>query len=193
MSTSGLTHSSEVAILNANYMLSCLKDTYKILFTGKNGTVAHEFILDTREFKRKTGVEAMDIAKRLQDYGFHAPTVSFPVPNTLMIEPTESESKEELDRFCHALKLIREEINDIENGVYDEVDNPLKNAPHTLRMVCNSNWNRPYSREKAAFPAVSVKTNKIVFAKKNYYSKLTIIRFVFFSIPILFNSFDSRS
>lgn len=156
MSTVGLTHSSEVAILNANYMLSVLKDDYKILFTGKNGTVAHEFILDTREFKKQTGVEAMDIAKRLQDYGFHAPTVSFPVPNTLMIEPTESESKEELDRFCHALLSIREEIRDIENGVYNETINPLKCAPHTLRMVCNSQWDQPYSREKAAFPAVSI-------------------------------------
>lgn len=115
-----------MAILNANYMASVLKERYKILYTGVNNTVAHEFILDTREFKKSSSVEAMDIAKRLQDYGFHAPTVSFPVPNTLMIEPTESESKQELDRFCHALLNIRDEITKIEDGVWDRVSNPLK-------------------------------------------------------------------
>lgn len=126
MGIKGLRHSSEIAILNANYMASVLKNEYKILYTGINNTVAHEFILDTREFKHTTGVEAMDIAKRLQDYGFHAPTVSFPVPNTLMIEPTESESKQEMDRFCHALLAIREEIRKIENGTLDKKNNPLK-------------------------------------------------------------------
>ncbi|KAH7644980.1 glycine dehydrogenase [Dermatophagoides farinae] len=153
MGLKGLRHSSEVAILNANYMIAILKDEYKIMYLGKNNTVAHEFILDTREFKQTTGVEAMDIAKRLQDYGFHAPTVSFPVPNTLMIEPTESESKQELDRYCHALLNIRREISDIQNGVYDRENNPLKGAPHTQRLICSSNWDRAYSREIAAFPA----------------------------------------
>ncbi|KAI7694929.1 Glycine dehydrogenase (decarboxylating) [Sarcoptes scabiei] len=153
MGTEGLRKSSEIAILNANYMLARLKNDYKVLYTGPNGTVAHEFILDCRDFKTTAGVEAMDIAKRLQDYGFHAPTVSFPVPNTLMIEPTESESKSELDRFCHALLSIREEIRDIENGKFDRVINPLRNAPHTQRFVCSSDYNLPYSREKAAFPA----------------------------------------
>ena len=155
MGSKGLRHSSEIAILNANYMASVLKDHYKILYTGRNGTCAHEFILDTRDLKKTSGVEAMDIAKRLQDFGFHAPTVSFPVANTLMIEPTESEDKGELDRFCHALILIRNEINQIENGTWDQTNNPLKNAPHTQRIVCASDWTRPYTREIAAFPAVS--------------------------------------
>ncbi|KAI2800426.1 hypothetical protein BLOT_012930 [Blomia tropicalis] len=153
MGVGGLRHSSEIAILNANYMAAVLKQSYKILYAGINGTVAHEFILDTREFKKTTGVEAMDIAKRLQDYGFHAPTVSFPVANTLMIEPTESEDKGELDRFCHALLTIRQEIADIESGKYDQKNNPLKNAPHTQRLVTSSGYDYPYSREIAAFPA----------------------------------------
>ncbi len=119
-------HASEIAILNANYMAHKLKDSYKILYTGINGTVAHEFILDVRDFKKTANVEAMDIAKRLQDYGFHAPTVSFPVANTLMIEPTESEDKQELDRFCDAMFRIRQEINDIESGKLDKLFNPLK-------------------------------------------------------------------
>lgn len=153
MGSKGLRHSSEVAILNANYMAAVLKDAYKVLYAGKNDTVAHEFILDTRDLKKTSGVEAMDIAKRLQDYGFHAPTVSFPVANTLMIEPTESEDKNELDRFCHALLSIRKEIADIENGKYGRENNPLKNAPHIQRMVASSNWDQPYSRELAAYPA----------------------------------------
>jgi glycine dehydrogenase len=153
MGPQGLKHTSEVAILNANYMAKRLETSYKILYKGDNGTVAHEFILDTREFKDTAGVEAMDIAKRLQDYGFHAPTVSWPVTGTLMVEPTESEDKDELDRFCSALELIRDEIRDIEEGRMDRVNNPLKNAPHTQRVVCASKWDRPYTREKAAFPA----------------------------------------
>ena len=153
MGAKGLRHSSEIAILNANYMAAVLKDAYKVLYAGKNGTVAHEFILDTRELKKGSGVEAMDIAKRLQDYGFHAPTVSFPVPNTLMIEPTESEDKGELDKFCHALLTIRKEITDIENGVYTKENNPLKNAPHTQRIVTSSSYDLPYARELAAYPA----------------------------------------
>lgn len=126
MGGQGLRHASEVAILNANYMAERLKDAYKVLYRGANGTVAHEFILDVRDFKKTAHVEAMDMAKRLQDYGFHAPTVSFPVANTLMIEPTESEDKQELDRFCDAMLQIRQEIRDIENGVSDRKINPLK-------------------------------------------------------------------
>lgn len=176
MGLKGLRHSSEIAILNANYMASILKDEYKIMYLGKNNTVAHEFILDTREFKQSAGVEAMDIAKRLQDYGFHAPTVSFPVPNTLMIEPTESESKQELDRFCHALLNIRREIADIQNGVYDREINPLKGAPHTQRLICSSNWDRPYSREIAAFPAVC-----FIIIFKNFIYFNFLFSFIFIS------------
>ncbi|XP_015783545.1 glycine dehydrogenase (decarboxylating), mitochondrial [Tetranychus urticae] len=153
MGPKGLRHSSEIAILNANYMAKVLEKAYKILFRGKYGNVAHEFILDARDFAKTTNVEAMDIAKRLQDYGYHAPTVSWPVPGTLMIEPTESEDKEELDKFCDALLCIREEIADIERGIYDRNNNPIKLAPHTQKLVCSSDWNRPYSREKAAFPS----------------------------------------
>jgi len=126
MGGQGLRHASEIAILNANYMSEKLKHAYKVLYRGINGTVAHEFILDVRDFKKTSNVEAMDIAKRLQDYGFHAPTVSFPVPNTLMIEPTESEDKQELDRFCDAMLRIRQEIADIESGKLDKILNPLK-------------------------------------------------------------------
>ncbi|CAG2164817.1 unnamed protein product [Oppiella nova] len=157
MGGQGLRHASEVAILNANYMSVKLKDAYKVLYRGVNGTVAHEFILDVRDFKKTAGVEAMDIAKRLQDYGFHAPTVSFPVANTLMIEPTESEDKQELDRFCDAMIRIRSEIRDIETGLMDRKVNPLKCAPHTQRVICSSDWNRPYTREMAAFPASYIK------------------------------------
>ena len=125
MGAEGLRHSSEVAILNANYMAKILENHYKILYKG-SGTCAHEFIIDCRDFKKKTNVEAMDIAKRLQDYGFHAPTVSWPVPNTLMIEPTESEDKIQLDQFCQAMIKIREELAKIENGTWDKIKNPLK-------------------------------------------------------------------
>lgn len=126
MGAKGLRHASEIAILNANYMKAKLQKEYKILYQGKNNTVAHEFILDVRDFKKTCNVEAMDIAKRLQDYGFHAPTVSFPVANTLMVEPTESEDRQELDKFCTALLLIREEIRQIEEGKSDKKVNPLK-------------------------------------------------------------------
>jgi glycine dehydrogenase len=159
MGGEGLTKATQVAILNANYMASRLGGHYKVLFRGKRGRVAHEFILDTRPF-RKVGVEAEDIAKRLMDYGFHAPTMSFPVAGTLMIEPTESESREELDRFCEALILIRGEIRDIEEGRADPKDNPLKRAPHTARSVTGSEWNRPYTREQGAFPAPWVREHK---------------------------------
>ena len=130
-----------------------------VLFTGKNGRAAHEMIIDCREFK-KYGVEVEDIAKRLMDYGFHAPTVSFPVAGTMMIEPTESEPLVELDRFCDAMISIRDEIREIASGQFSESENVLKNAPHTAKVVINSEWERPYSREKAAFPLPFVRDNK---------------------------------
>ncbi|HEU4586309.1 MAG TPA: glycine dehydrogenase (aminomethyl-transferring), partial [Gemmatimonadaceae bacterium] len=130
-----------------------LAPSYPVLYQGVHGTVAHECIIDPRAFKGSAGVDVEDIAKRLMDYGFHAPTVSFPVAGTLMIEPTESESKAELDRFCDALIQIREEIREIEEGTLDRKDNPLKNAPHTQRGTISDSWAHPYSRERAAFPA----------------------------------------
>jgi glycine dehydrogenase len=156
----GVRKATEYAILNANYMKARLENDFDILYTGHNGTCAHEFIVDLRPFKTSAGVEAEDVAKRLMDYGFHAPTMSFPVPGTIMIEPTESEDKAELDRFCDALLSIREEIKEIEEGKSDRKDNPLKNAPHTQLSVVNSRWSHSYSREKAAFPLEYVKQNK---------------------------------
>ena len=156
----GLQSSTEWAILNANYIRARLEGHYPILYKGKNGTVAHEMIIDCRAFKNSVGVEVADIAKRLMDYGFHAPTVSFPVAGTLMIEPTESESKEELDRFCDAMIQIREEIREVEQGIYGLEDNVLKMAPHTAEEVCATEWKHSYSREKAAFPMSYVRMNK---------------------------------
>ena len=156
----GLTNSTKYSILNANYIKARLSKDYDILYQGEKGYVAHEMILDCREFKKSAGVEVEDIAKRLIDYGFHAPTVSFPVAGTLMVEPTESESKEELDRFCEAMITIREEIREIENGNADPANNVLKMAPHTAEMITSDNWDRPYSREKAAYPVKSLRTNK---------------------------------
>ena len=153
MGAAGLTRASKVAILNANYIAKRLSEHYPVLYTGNKGTVAHECIIDPRPLKNSAGVEAVDIAKRLMDYGFHAPTVSFPVAGTLMIEPTESESQEELDRFCDALIGIRNEIRGVEMGVFPRDDNPLKNAPHTAEAVISDSWNHPYSRDVAAFPA----------------------------------------
>uniref|UniRef100_A0A8C9Y873 glycine dehydrogenase (aminomethyl-transferring) n=1 Tax=Sander lucioperca TaxID=283035 RepID=A0A8C9Y873_SANLU len=152
MGAKGLRHATEVAILNANYMAKRLEGHYKVLFRGRKGFVAHEFILDVRPFKKTANIEAVDVAKRLQDYGFHAPTMSWPVAGTLMIEPTESEDKAEMDRFCDALLGIRQEIADIEEGRMDSRINPLKMAPHSLACISSSNWDRPYSREHAAFP-----------------------------------------
>jgi len=129
-----------------------LQSKFKVLYTGLNGRVAHELIFDMREFKHSSNTDVEDFAKRLMDYGFHAPTVSFPVPGTLMVEPTESESKAELDRYCDALLSIREEIRDIENGNQSSTDNVLKNAPHTLQSLLKDDWNHNYSKEKAAFP-----------------------------------------
>jgi glycine dehydrogenase len=145
----GVKKATEYAILNANYMKARLEKYYKILYTGKNGTCAHEFIVDLRPFKSTTGIEAVDVAKRLMDYSFHAPTMGFPVPGTIMIEPTESEDKAELDRFCDALISIYEEIKSIEVGKSDKVDNALKNAPHTQSVICLDEWNHPYSRKDA--------------------------------------------
>jgi glycine dehydrogenase len=156
----GLTLATKVAILNANYMAHRLRDHYPVLYTGRGGTVAHECIIDPRPMKAGSGVEAGDIAKRLMDYGFHAPTVSFPVAGTLMIEPTESESKAELDRFCDALIGIREEIREIETGLLDRHDNPVKRAPHTADVVISDAWDRGYARERAAFPAPWTREHK---------------------------------
>jgi glycine dehydrogenase len=156
----GLRSATEYAILNANYMLTRLKDQFDILYTNDHGACAHEFIVDLRPFKKSAEVEAVDIAKRLMDYGFHAPTMSFPVPGTIMIEPTESEDKGELDKFCDALLSIRREIALVEENKIDKKDNPLKNAPHTQFVVCSDEWKKPYSREMAAFPLDYVKQNK---------------------------------
>ena len=156
----GLRMATEYAILNANYMKSRLEKHYPILYTGKNGFAAHEFIVDLRPFKLTAGIEAEDVAKRLIDYGFHAPTMSFPVAGTIMIEPTESEDKPELDRFCDALISIREEIAAVENGTSDKLDNPLKNAPHTQAVICADEWNHSYTRQQAAFPLYYVTQNK---------------------------------
>lgn len=156
----GVTESTKMAILNANYIKERLKDHYPILYVGKNGRIAHEMILDCSEFKRTAHVEVSDIAKRLMDYGFHAPTVSFPVPDTIMVEPTESESMAELDRFCEAMIAIREEIREVENGKADKNDNVLKNAPHTVISLTSDVWSHSYSREKAAFPLKWVRDNK---------------------------------
>ena len=156
----GVKMATEYAILNANYMKVRLEKHYKVLYTGKNNTCAHEFIVDLRPFKQSAGIEVEDIAKRLIDYGFHAPTMSFPVPGTIMIEPTESEDKAELDRFCDAMISIYEEIKAIEEGKLDKTDNPLKNAPHTQNIVCAEEWNHKYTRQQAAFPLYYVTQNK---------------------------------
>lgn len=159
MGGEGLTNATKFAILNANYIKERLNGHYEVLYTGANGRCAHEMIVDCRGFKA-VGVEAEDLAKRLMDYGFHAPTLSFPVAGTLMIEPTESESKAELDRFCDAMISIRNEIREVEEGIADRNDNVLKNAPHTSRVLLSENWNRAYSREKAAFPLPYLRFNK---------------------------------
>ena len=148
----GLTEVTKMAILNANYMRARLQDHYKILYTGSQGMCAHEMILDCNEFDRNAGVQVGDIAKRLMDYGFHAPTVAFPVHGTLMVEPTESEPLSEIDRFCDAMIAIRQEIRDIEEGRADRANNVIKNAPHPMEVVCADEWTRPYSRQQAAFP-----------------------------------------
>jgi glycine dehydrogenase len=152
MGARGLTDATGVAILNANYIARRLDPHFPVLFKGKNGRVAHECIVDLRQWK-SAGIEVEDVAKRLIDYGFHAPTVSFPVAGTMMIEPTESESKPELDRFCDAMISIRGEIEQVVNGKFDRQNNPLKNSPHTASQIAAEKWDRPYTREQAAFPA----------------------------------------
>jgi glycine dehydrogenase len=161
MGPDGLTEATRIAILNANYVMKRLEGHIEVLYTGARGLVAHEGILDPRPVKHATGVDAEDIAKRLMDYGFHPPTLSFPVPGTLMVEPTESESKEELDRFCDALIAIRREIAAIERGEADKEDNVVKRAPHTLAQLLDDDWNRPYSRELAGFPSAATRAHKV--------------------------------
>ena len=156
----GLTRSTEMAILNANYITKGLEEHYPILYRGTNGLVAHEFILDLRPFRKSADITEEDVAKRLMDFGFHAPTMSWPVPGTMMVEPTECESKAELDRFVEAMITIRREISDIESGKLDKEDNPLKNAPHTAQMVMDDDWSHPYSREQAAYPVAGLKERK---------------------------------
>jgi len=156
----GLTEATKYAILNANYVRARLEPHYPVLYTGPNGRVAHELIFDLRPFKARAGIDEQDVAKRLMDYGFHAPTVSFPVPGTLMVEPTESEPKEELDRFCDALIAIRTEIQAVIDGQADPKDNVLKNAPHTVEAVTAETWTHPYTREQAAYPLPFVRANK---------------------------------
>ncbi len=160
MGALGLKKATLVAILNANYITKKLDPYFPVLYKGKNGLVAHECIVDLRRIKAQTGIDVEDVAKRLMDYGFHAPTVSFPVPGTLMIEPTESESKRELDRFCDAMISIQAEIKEIRNGIVDKNNNVLKNAPHTAMDVTNEKWNRPYSKKKAVFPSEWTRENK---------------------------------
>ncbi len=156
----GLKKATQVALLNANYVASKLRDVYPILYTGRGGRVAHECILDIRPLKQATGITEEDIAKRLMDYGFHAPTMSFPVPGTLMIEPTESEPKAELDRFIDAMRSIRREIQDVQDGTITAADSPLKHAPHTQADLLDAEWNRAYSRETGAFPSAAQKAWK---------------------------------
>jgi glycine dehydrogenase len=156
----GLTRATEVAILSANYVSRRLEADYPTFYRGTSGLVAHECILNLQGLKSEAGIEVEDVAKRLMDFGFHAPTVSWPVAGTLMVEPTESESKEELDRFCEAMSMIRKEVRDIAAGKFDKMNNPLKNAPHTARAVTSDAWDKPYSREQAAFPAAWTRENK---------------------------------
>jgi glycine dehydrogenase len=160
MGPDGLTEATRYAILNANYISAALKDWFKTLYTGTTGFVAHEMILDCRNFKTEAGITESDIAKRLMDYGFHAPTLSFPVHGTLMVEPTESESLQELDKFIDAMKLIFNEIQEIKEGKADKEDNVLHNSPHTVKVITANEWNHKYDRQKAAFPAKWIVENK---------------------------------
>ncbi|HUP56063.1 MAG TPA: aminomethyl-transferring glycine dehydrogenase, partial [Bdellovibrionota bacterium] len=160
MGGTGLKKATEVAILNANYVARRLEGAFPVLYKGKQGLVAHECIFDLRQLKETTGIDVEDVAKRLMDYGYHAPTISFPVAGTMMVEPTESESKRELDRFCEAMLAIREEIAEIERGRADKANNLLKNAPHTATQISKTEWNHPYSREQAAFPVATLREGK---------------------------------
>ena len=160
MGSEGLKLATQNAILNANCIAHKLKDHFPILYKGKNGNVAHECIIDIRKIKSETGITEEDIAKRLIDFGFHAPTMSWPVPGTIMIEPTESESLSEINRFCEAFIKIKEEINKVKNGQFDKIDNPLKNAPHTHLELTANEWKHKYDRETAAYPSVTLKSYK---------------------------------
>ena len=160
MGAEGLKKASQVAILNANYLAKKPNKYFPVLYTGKNGNVAHECIIDIRTIKQETGISEEDIAKRLIDFGFHAPTMSWPVPGTMMIEPTESESLSELDRFCETLIKIKEEINKVKSGDFDKIDNPLKNAPHTHVELSANEWKHKYDRETAAYPIATLKSYK---------------------------------
>ena len=160
MGSEGLKLATQNAILNANYIAHKLKDHFPILYKGKNGNVAHECIIDIRKIKSETGITEEDIAKRLIDFGFHAPTMSWPVPATMMIEPTESESLSEINRFCDALIKIKEEINKVKDGEFDKIDNPLKNAPHTHLELTANEWKHKYDRETAAYPSATLKSYK---------------------------------
>ena len=160
MGAAGLTKATEIAIVSANYVAKKLENFYPVLYKGNKGLVAHECILDLRPQQKESGISNEDVAKRLMDFGFHAPTMSFPVPGTLMIEPTESESKFELDRFIEAMVAIAEEISKVSNGSFDKENNPLKNAPHTAEVILANEWNRPYTREEAAYPVGRLRKNK---------------------------------
>jgi glycine dehydrogenase len=160
MGPDNLRKATQVAILSANYIAKKLEGHYDVLYRGANNFVAHECILDLRHLKKTVGIDVTDIAKRLMDYGFHAPTVSFPVVETLMVEPTESESKEELDRFCEALISIKKEIDEVSSGLVKAEESPLKNAPHTAERLTQAEWSFKYSREKAVFPLSWVRENK---------------------------------
>lgn len=160
LGASGLRRATEIAILNANYVAKRLNPYYPVVYTGHHGLVAHECIVDLSPIKESCGITVEDVAKRLMDYGFHAPTMSWPVPDTFMIEPTESESRDELDRFCDALISIREEIRQIESGKQDAEDNLLKNAPHSLHLLTQGGWDRPYPIEAAFFPSVATRRDK---------------------------------
>jgi glycine dehydrogenase len=160
MGPDGLAAATKAAILTANYVAEKLEASYPVLYRGAQGRVAHECILDMRKLKTTSGVEVEDIAKRLMDYGFHAPTVSFPVAGTMMVEPTESESKAELDRFVDAMMAVRAEIAEIEGGTMPKDDNPLKHAPHTADVATANEWARPYSRQRAVYPLAWVKRHK---------------------------------
>ena len=160
MGGDGLTDASKVAILNANYIAKRLEGHFQVLYTGAKGRVAHECILDCRGFKADSGIQAADIAKRLMDYGFHAPTMSWPVIGTLMVEPTESESKDEIDRFCDAMIASRKEVDTVSSGEADAEDNVLINAPHTAREVGGDEWTHPYSRQQAGWPIQGIRDHK---------------------------------
>ena len=160
MGAEGMKLATQVAILNANYVANRLKESYPILYMGRNDRVAHECIIDIRPLKEATGISEEDIAKRLMDFGFHGPTMSFPVAGTLMVEPTESESKYELDRFCDSMLAIHNEMMKVKNGEWPLEDNPLVNAPHPHPIICGNEWNHAYSREDAAYPLEALRDNK---------------------------------